>query len=252
MNDTHWHAWHQYFTRQAQRPMPVVTAPELTPHQRTRLATSLAVFQVGEAGEGRIARDIDHVSLTGIDSDYRASLKLFVTEEGRHARILKTCVMALQGALLTREWTEGAFVRVRRLFGVRFKLLVLTVAEVMGIAFYDLVARALPTGPMRQALEQVCADEAAHLQFHAQFFRAQQGTVAHRLLALAWPVVCTAAALLVLREHGETLETLGVPRAVFAARLTALRQLVTQLAFAPRQLERSTENTAVSAAAALP
>ena len=225
-----WTAWVTHFSRNAERPMPRVDAPTLTAAQQRQLAHSLAVFQVGEAGEGRIARDIDRATLPGVDAAYRLSLKAFVKEEGRHARILKSAVEALGGSILKSQWTEGAFVSLRRLFGIRFKLLVLTVAEVMGIAFYGLAAQALPQGDLKQALLQLCDDEAAHLQFHAQFFRAQQANpLTAWLLRRLWKPVSTAAAWLLVREHASTLILLGISRDEFAARLQQLKAEVAEL-----------------------
>ena len=225
-----WTTWVTHCSRNAARPMPRVDAPKLTADQQRRLAHSLAVFQVGEAGEGRIARDIDRATLPGVDAAYRLSLKAFVKEEGRHARILKSAVEALGGHILKSQWTEGAFVSLRRLFGIRFKLLVLTVAEVMGIAFYGLAAQALPQGDLKQALLQLCDDEAAHLQFHAQFFRAQQANpLTAWLLRCAWRPVSWAAARLLVREHASTLMSLGLSRDEFAARLAQLNDQVAEL-----------------------
>jgi hypothetical protein len=111
---------------QATRPLPDlgtqvrirIGAPELA----ASIARSLAKFQLGEAGEGRIAKEIDRARLPSIDADYRAALKLFVAEEGRHARLLGLAVRALGGSLLQKNWTEALFVRGRRLLGLRLKL----------------------------------------------------------------------------------------------------------------------------------
>ncbi|MBX7099703.1 MAG: ferritin-like domain-containing protein [Myxococcaceae bacterium] len=206
------HHWRTHFDAQAARPLPPVEVPALTPRRRLALTRSLAKFQLGESGEGRVAHEIDRVTLPGVDADYRASLKRFVAEEGRHARILGLMVNALGGTLLPRSWTERAFVHGRRLLGVRFKLVVLLAAEVIGIAFYGLLARALPPGPFASALEQICRDEEAHLRFHADFFLAQRARpLAHALLCAAWWVVGPLAALTVLVDHRDTLRAFGVP-----------------------------------------
>ncbi|HSP80218.1 MAG TPA: hypothetical protein VLQ93_16925, partial [Myxococcaceae bacterium] len=128
-----WSRWRQHFEANRTRALPkgleqVDTVPA---GWRAPLAASLARFQLGEAGEGRIAQEIDRVRLPGVDADYRAALKLFVAEEGRHARILGHLVPALGGRLLARNWTERLFTHGRRLLGVRLKLTVLLVAEVV-------------------------------------------------------------------------------------------------------------------------
>lgn len=212
MEVMNWSTWRRHFEENAKRPYPPIDAPELSEEHRRRVAQSLASFQLGEAGEGRIGHDIDMVSLPGIDDDYRVALKRFVAEEGRHARLLGLMVNALGGELLRRQWTESAFVWVRRAFGVRFKLLVLMAAEVIGIAFYGVLAHALPRGSMRAALEEICDDEEHHLDFHVDFFRSQrgQGIGAAALWLLWWPVGVSAAAI-VLFDHRATLRALGLP-----------------------------------------
>jgi hypothetical protein len=216
-----WCSWRAHFERNAARPLPPLrpALPEVPDAWTAALARSLARFQVGESGEGRIAHEIDRATLPGVDADYRAALKRFVAEEGRHARILAGLVQALGGQLLARTWTERLFVHGRRLLGVRAKLLVLLAAEVVGIAFYGALARGLPQGALRRALEELCADEEAHLRFHCDFFRLQARTRAARLLFLAawWPLVL-AAGCVVLLDHRPTLRVLGLsPRRVAGA-----------------------------------
>jgi hypothetical protein len=217
----HWSTWREHFERNADRPLPEVTPPALAPAQHRQLLWSLQRFQLGEAGEGRIAQQIDQVRFGGIDADYRAALKRFIAEEGRHARILKAMVEALGGTILTRQWAERMFVHVRRLFGVRFKLLVLQVAEVIGIGFYGVLAAALPASALTQALKQICGDEEAHLRFHRDFFRSQRGTVVGALLRAAWWPLGACAIAAMLLDHRATLRALGVPLRTAAARLWA-------------------------------
>ncbi len=92
-----WSSWKSHFEDNVHRPLPGVAAPPLGIAQHRALLQSVARFQLGESGEGRIAHEIDRTKLSGIDDDYRAALKRFIAEEGRHARILGTMVVALGG-----------------------------------------------------------------------------------------------------------------------------------------------------------
>jgi len=223
-----WTSWRRHFENNAARPMPPIAVDDAVPEAwREPLARSLATFQVGEAGEGRIATEIDRARLVGIDDDYRASLKLFVREEGRHARILASMVRSLGGELLGRSWTERLFVKGRRTMGVRTKLLCLLTAEVVGIGFYGALVERLPNGPLRAALAQITSDEEAHLDFHREFFRTQTPSRASRAAFVAgWRAVCGSAVALVLADHRHTLHAVGIRPADLARRYLALMRQV--------------------------
>ena len=205
-----WPHWKAHFETNAARAVPPVDVPQLPAHQHAALTLSLARFQLGETGEGRIAHQIDSVSLPGIDDNYRAALKLFVAEEGRHARILGLMVKAFGGRLPAKGLSEGAFTFIRGLVGVRFKLLVLLAAEVVGIAFYGVLGRALPDCDTARALEQLRADEEAHLRFHCEFFATQRGSLVFALLRLIWWPLGIAGSLAVMFEHRRTLDAFGL------------------------------------------
>lgn len=206
-----WSSWRRHFESNAARPVPAVDGDGVPDAWVGPLARSLAVFQAGEAGEGRIARQIDRALLPGIDDDYRMALKMFVREEGRHAKILAQAVRALGGELQRTQWSERLFVGGRRLLGVRLKLLVLLAAEVVGIGVYGALAERLGTCSIGQALRELCEDEAMHLEFHCEFFRTQT-TSRWRRAAFSgvWWAVATAACATVLVDHRATLRALEV------------------------------------------
>jgi hypothetical protein len=209
-----WSDWRRHFEMNRQRPLPegLERAEEVPEAWRPALAASLATFQLGEAGEGRVAHEIDRAKVPGIDADYRAALKLFVAEEGRHARILGLMVRGLGGKLLARNWTERLFVFGRRLLGLRLKMLVLLAAEVVGGSFYGVLASRLPEGGLRRALEQICEDEQHHLDFHGEFFARQGWGVPMRAVwQAAWWSIALAAMSVVLVDHRRTLRTMGIP-----------------------------------------
>lgn len=209
-----WSDWRRHFEMNRQRPLPegLERAEAVPGTWRLALAGSLATFQLGEAGEGRIAHEIDRAQIPGIDADYRAALKLFVAEEGRHARILGLMVRGLGGKLLARNWTERLFVFGRRLLGLRLKLMVLLVAEVIGGAFYGLLASRLPAGDLRRGLEEICEDEQHHLDFHGEFFARQGWGVLMRAgWQAVWWSLAMAAMGAVLVDHRRTLRTMRIP-----------------------------------------
>jgi hypothetical protein len=224
-----WKHWRSHFETQALRPLPAAPADILlkVPEAwRAPLCASLARFQLGEGGEGRIAREIERATLPGIDDDYRAALKLFVREEGRHARILAGMVRALGGTLLRASWSERLFVAGRRLMGLRLKLLVLLAAEVIGLGFYALLARRLGACSIGEQLNEIAADEGMHLEFHADFFRAQVGGAGRWLFRAAWWSVAGLACAVLLVDHRRTLRALEIPRMTAAGRLLRLIALV--------------------------
>jgi hypothetical protein len=213
---TPWRPWRAYFEGNARRPLPSAAgAAEAIPEAwRAPIVRSLARFQIGETGEGRIVGQVARARFAGIDDDYREAVRLFVREEGRHACILASLVRAMGGALVGRSVNERLFTHGRRLFGARGKLTVLLVAEIVGIAFYAVLARALPHGVLRRALEEIIADEEANLRFHCDFFRGQLPSAALRAVFCAGLRVLTAIAFLaMLREHRRTFRAVGVPAA---------------------------------------
>jgi hypothetical protein len=220
-----WNHWRRHFEEQATRPLPPLEHAGPPNATGVALARSLAKFQLGEAGEGRIAHEIDRALLPGVDADYRRALKLFVAEEGRHARLLAMAVLALGGRLVPRNWTEALFVRGRRLLGIRLKIVVLLAAEILGLTFYGLIARALPVGALRSMLRQIRRDELFHLRFHADFLASQRGRACWGpVLRTALWAVCLAAAAVVVLDHLATLRAVRIsPLAVLRrmARLTA-------------------------------
>jgi len=219
-----WARWRRHFERTAARPIPRTgDRVDLPPARAAALASSLARFQVGETGEGRIVGAVSRARMRGVDDDYRHALALFIAEEGRHARILAGIVRGLGGELLATSWTARLFARVRRLAGIRFKVLAMFAAEVVSIGFYAALAAALPAGGARVALEQIARDEQAHLRFHRDFFRIQAPRGWRRAAFLAgWIPLAHAAVLLVLWDHRRALRTLGIPTRPLATRLFAV------------------------------
>lgn len=222
MQHTHWRA---YFEARSDRPRPALDdLPEIPPSLRAHLAGSLARFQLGETGEGRIVGDLRRrADAWGLDPDYLESLRLFIAEEGRHAAILGTAVRALGGHTLRRTWSSDAFARVRRVAGPGFELLMLLAAEVAALCFYGTLVERLPNGPLRTALAEIAGDEAMHLRFHVDFLRSTlPSSTARRAVATMWAGLGMGAGAVVVADHGATLQRLGVTRRAVLGRATEL------------------------------
>jgi hypothetical protein len=211
-----WPMWRERFRARVARPLPEIEAPRLTAVQARCLGRSLAIFQVGEAGEGRIAMQIQSYRGPGITRAYCDALGLFVAEEARHGRMLAELVDALAAPRLSAAWTDVLFTALRRLMGIRFKLLVLMAAEVVGLSFYQLIATHLEPGGFRGALEQICQDEKDHLLFHADFFQSQLISALDRLVfRLLWPLISQLALAVACFDHRQTLSSLEIHRLMF-------------------------------------
>jgi len=207
-----WKRWAILFSARRSRPLPI--SPPDQSHQpwAAALAKSLAIFQLGESGGGTIVQQARRSPLHGINPAYCKSMQWFVEEEHRHARVLASCVNALGGKCIEHNWTARLFIFTRRLLGIRLKVLVLLAAEVVGICYYKLLAMRLPAGELRDSLDELAADEEAHLKFHSDFLRLYcQGILPGLIFSLVWRLVTYAAAIVVIIDHHRALSRMGIP-----------------------------------------
>ena len=157
---------------------------------RAPLADSLAIFQLGESGEGstqrRFAQRVaDDPRLEG----YHEDLSTFLEEENRHASILKGLVERLDGSLLEQQWAHGVFRKLRRLINLEFELQILMTAEFIAEAYYAILRDRAEDPVIAQAYERILRDAVKHLRFHGDFFATRQQTW-HPLTRLLWGCQC--------------------------------------------------------------
>lgn len=209
-----WTTWRTHFEHSARRPLPPLpTTLDLPEEIRRPLVRTLAVFERGETGEGRIAAEVRRADIDGVDEDYHRALALFIQEEGRHALILRTSLAALGAEPRKKALAEAIFRMTRRGMDVRHELLVLLAAEVVAVVFYDALARAVPCPELAAALGQIVCDEHQHLAFHMDFFRATlSGTRARMAWQARWWAITSAACATVLLDHRATFKALGIDR----------------------------------------
>lgn len=229
-SESPWRPWRELFEKRSTRRLP--TLPVNMDYSRLpkSLARSLAIFQLGESGGGTIIGQAAGSGVPGIDADYAKAMSLFVDEEHRHANILAMCVRLLDGRILKSNWTARLFVWARRLIGLRLKVLVLLVAEVVGICYYEAIANRLPASPLRRWLHEIVEDERSHLEFHCAFLRSQVNSKwRRRLFVCVWRCVMIAAAIVVMLDHRRTIRDMSLGYGLIWQRWMAFSQLAERL-----------------------
>ena len=219
-------AWLSYFRLNAHNDPPPIGASAATmePALRTALVRSLGRFYLGETGEGRIAHEAARSGDGALDEAMCESIALYVREEGRHARALAGAVIALGAPLPTRHYSEALFRRARRLMGLRTKMLTIAVAEIVGLAYYQLLAERVPA--LADLALALARDEREHLAFQAEYFarvverggsdpwpRARAATI-----ALGYAAITSCATATLALDHGPLLRALRVTRTDLALR----------------------------------
>ncbi|MYX22200.1 hypothetical protein, partial [Streptomyces sp. SID8380] len=157
------------------------------------LVRSLRRFQVGENGDG--AELIGKADRAG-DPTYAAAARLFVAEERNHARLLAELLAAGGAGTLEAHWSDTAFVRLRRLLGLRLELLVLMVAEVVALRYYRTLRDGRVDPLLSEVAGRVLADEERHVPFHCARLRegfAHLPGPARRLATAGWRALLAGA-----------------------------------------------------------
>ncbi|OBB05862.1 hypothetical protein A5662_10395 [Mycobacteriaceae bacterium 1482268.1] len=182
---------------------------------RRPLIASVRRFQLGESGDGQeLLRKAEGAG----DGEYLAAVKLFVAEEQQHAALLLRLLGHLGGTPLISHWSDAAFVRLRRLMGLRTELMVLMVAEVVALSYYSGLAHQCPDTVTRAVAARILADERKHVPFQTERLRAgfAQSGVAARAFAFGfWWMTAIGATVVVAFDHGPLLHAIGYRRTRF-------------------------------------
>jgi hypothetical protein len=188
---------------------------------RRPLVESIRRFQLGESGDGA---QLLHKAQRAGDTEYLRAARLFVAEEQQHAALLLRLLGYLGGKPMRRHWSDAVFVRLRRLMGLRTELMVLTVAEVVALSYYGLLAAAGPDAVVRAVAARIVADEHPHVCFQQDRLRAgfTDSGIAARLLAFAlWWLTAVGATVVVAFDHGPLLDAIGYRRTRFVGDVLA-------------------------------
>ncbi|MCP2302593.1 hypothetical protein LV79_002269 [Actinokineospora globicatena] len=165
---------------------------------------SVQRFQVGEDGDG--ANLIEKAG----EGVYGEAVALFIAEEQNHARLLARLLEAAGASTIQSHWSDAVFVWLRRALGLKLELMVLTIAEVVALAYYRVLRDGAGDRLATEVAARLLADERRHVPFHLDRLGEVSG-----VSRAAWRVLFLGAVLVVAADHGSALRVLGVTRRGF-------------------------------------
>ncbi|WP_155059683.1 ferritin-like domain-containing protein [Streptomyces blattellae] len=198
------------------------------------VAASIQRFQVGEDGDG--ANLVGKADQAG-DADYARAVRLFVAEEQNHARLLARLLAAGSVPTLSGHWSDTAFVRLRRLMGLRMELLVLMIAEVVALRYYRALRDGADDPLTSDVAGRILTDEQRHVPFHCERLHASLAELprlTRRPVLALWRLLLLVVCLVVAADHGSALRRLGIGRLRFVADVMASADAVVAAVLAPR------------------
>jgi hypothetical protein len=223
--------WLNHFEYHAEHPrhIPSGLSDHLTAGERQRIARSIATFQLGEQSEGatllraaeRFARAHDMPALLRV-------FELFISEEQRHAALLRAFMEDHRIALKSRDWSDLVFRRVRRLAGLELCVYVLISAELIGKVYYRALEAATGCQRLRVLCRILVCEELAHVGFESQLLlalRARRPAPVRALMRLAHRTFFLGTASVVWLTHRPVLRCAGYDARTF------LRSCLAQYSF---------------------
>jgi hypothetical protein len=143
---------------------------DLSDAERSAIAHSIRVFQLGESSEGRhlIGYAKRWAERSG-DCAYLEAIRMLIAEEQRHAGALGR-FMDLNGIMrIKRGCTDGVFRRLRNLFGsLEVSIAVLVTAEIIAKVYYPALREATHSTVLRTICELIEREEIIHVEFQTE------------------------------------------------------------------------------------
>ena len=218
-------AWISHFERntrlndELELPTEPCTLPERV---RAPLAASIATFQLGESGTGsRLRRYAREVAPLENFRGYQRAIDLFVAEEQSHSRLLARTVEHLRGTLLTKQWTNSIFRRLRFLVNLEFAIQVLLTAELIAEVYFGTLYLRCEDPVVKKVSHKLLRDEMRHLAFQRDFLSERIATftpLGRWLWRAQFQAIHRITATVVAWDHRQPLSALGVRPADFRQR----------------------------------
>ena len=210
-------AWITHFARNTRLndtldlPTEACTLPD---HVRIPLAASIATFQLGESGTGsRLRRYAREVAPLENFRGYQRAIDLFVAEEQSHSRLLARTVEHLRGTLLTKQWTNSVFRRLRFLVNLEFLIQVLLTAELIAEVYFGTLYLRCDDPVVKRVAHKLLRDEMKHLAFQRDFLSERVATfnpLGRWLWKAQFQAIHAITCTVVAWDHRRTLNALGI------------------------------------------
>ncbi len=211
-------AWITHFERNTRlndlMQLPVEQPCQLLESLRRPLADSLATFQLGESGTGsRLRRYAREVAPLENFRGYQRAIDLFVAEEQSHSRLLARAVIHLRGTLLTKQWTNSIFRRLRFLVNLEFAVQVLLTAELIAEVYFGSLYLRCEDPVVKKIAHKLLRDEMKHLDFQRDFLSERVASFRPQgrwLWRLQFQAIHAVTATVVAWDHRQVLSALGI------------------------------------------
>jgi hypothetical protein len=207
--------WLNHFEYHSEHPRRIAAGiPNvLTDPERRLIASSIAIFQLGEQSSGsNLLRAAYYFAREHDAPEVARITELLIKEEQQHAALLRSFMAGHGIPTLGHHWTDGVFRRMRQLAELELTLTILVSAELIGNVYYRALEVATDCQRLRLLCRMLVADELAHVGFESDLLSALRARrvapvrVAHDWLHRAF-FLCTA--LVVWTTHRPVLRKAG-------------------------------------------
>lgn len=209
-------AWCRTFRRNAetQNPIPWAAVADLTDGEYRAVVRSMAVFQLGESGEGRhVLKCAERYGRRAGDPNYVLATTLFLREEQRHAALLGRFLDEAGAPRIGRAWSDALFRWLRHRAGLELTMTVLVTAEILAKIYYAALRDATACLALRAICDQILRDEVAHVRFQQERIIAlqhQDPRCVRRLKQLLHAVLLTGTACVLWVGHRSVFRAAGM------------------------------------------
>lgn len=204
--------WLSHFSRRSMTALHVSrrVSVQLTAKELSIVTKSIQQFQLGEGSRGQRLLQRGRKYGRAVNDPYFAdALDLFIKEEQQHSRYLDAFLESQSIPVVSRNWVDTIFRRLRGLAGLELSLTVLVTAEIIAVPYYRALRSATGSAILKMICTRILEDEANHLKFQASMLArvraARLGLLQHALSATHRLFLLGTLAV-VWREHRAVLK----------------------------------------------